>query len=111
MLALEAPQLFLQSVNQLFYENAADNVYATLFFAEYEDNARRLRYANCGHLSALLLRHDRTFERLDSTSTVLGLFKEWDCAMREQTLFSEDTLLLYTDGVTESVNDVGAEFG
>jgi serine phosphatase RsbU (regulator of sigma subunit) len=111
VIAIDHPRRFLQSVNQLFYENTIDSVYATLFFAEYQDKSQRLRYANCGHLSALLLRHDQTLERLDSTCTVLGLFKEWDCTMEERSLYSGDKLILYTDGVTESFNDAGEEFG
>jgi serine phosphatase RsbU (regulator of sigma subunit) len=98
-------------VNQLFWENTGDNAYATLLFAEYDDRERRLRYANCGHLSALLLRSDNTLERLDSTSTVLGIFKEWDCAMGERQLFAGDTLALYTDGITESFNEADEEYG
>ncbi len=92
--AWDQPKRLLRSVNQLFYENSPDNAYATLFFAEYDDKARRLRYANCGHLSALLLRGDNTLERLDSTGTVLGLFSEWDCAIEEREIFSGDTLAL-----------------
>jgi serine phosphatase RsbU (regulator of sigma subunit) len=109
--ALDQPERFLRSVNQLFYENTVDSAYATLFFVEYDDNTRRLRYANCGHYSGLLLRSDDTLERLDSTCTVLGLFKEWDCSIAERPFVSGDTLLLYTDGVTESCNDAGEEFG
>jgi serine phosphatase RsbU (regulator of sigma subunit) len=109
--ALQHPELLLQSVNRLFYENTADGAYASLFFADYDDKAGRLRYANCGHLSGLLLRSDNSHERLDSTATLLGLFKEWDCSMRECRLFPGDTLALYTDGVTEASNDRGEEFG
>ena len=109
--ALDQPQRFLQSVNQLFYENTVDSAYATLFFSEYDDKTRCLRYANCGHLSALLLRHDSTLERLESTGTVLGLFPEWDCTIGECRLWPGDTLALYTDGITESLNDGGEEFG
>src|SRR5204863_8187735 len=86
-IALEQPQRFLRSVNQLFYQNTTDSAYATLFFAEYEDKARRLRYANCGHYSPLLLHSDNSLERLDSTCTVLGLFQEWDCLIEERRLF------------------------
>jgi len=98
-------------VNHLFYENTTDSAYATLIFAEYDDQTQRLRYANCGHLSALLLRNDNTLVRLDSTCTVLGLFKEWDCSIEECFLFSGDTLALYTDGITECFNSAGEEFG
>ena len=109
--ALDQPQLLLRSVNQLFYENTVDSAYATLFFAEYDGQTHRLRYVNCGHLPALLLRGDNTFERLGSTCTVLGLFKEWDCSIGEHSLLEGDTLVLYTDGVTEAFNDADEEFG
>ena len=110
-IALEQPQRFLRSVNHLFYENTTDSAYATLFFAEYNDRTRTLRYANCGHYPPLLLRNDETLERLNSTSTVLGLFQEWDCSIEERQLFPGDILALYTDGITESFNDAGDEFG
>jgi serine phosphatase RsbU (regulator of sigma subunit) len=110
-IALDDPERLLQSVNQLFCDNAADGAYATLFFADYDDRARCLRYANCGHLSALLLRADGRLERLDSTCTVVGLFKNWDCAMGERQLLSGDTLAVYTDGITESFDGSGEEFG
>jgi len=110
-IALDQPERLLRSVNQLFYENTTDGAYATLFFAEYDDQTQSLRYANCGHLSALLLRGDGAVERLDSTSTVLGLFKDWDCSIGERRLFAGDVLALYTDGVTESFNDAEEEYG
>ncbi len=109
--ALEQPERFLRTVNRLLYENTAEDAYATLFFAEYDDSTRRLRYANCGHLAALLLRNDDSIVRLDATCTVLGLFKEWNCGVGQHHLLPGDTLALYTDGVTESFNDRGEEFG
>jgi serine phosphatase RsbU (regulator of sigma subunit)/predicted enzyme related to lactoylglutathione lyase len=110
-IAVDQPQRLLSLVNQLFYENTTENAYATFFFAEYDDRTQRLRYANCGHLSALLLRSNGALERLDSTCTVLGLFKKWDCSMDAIQLRAGDTLAVYTDGVTESFNDAGEEFG
>lgn len=105
------PVAFLQSVNRLFYQNTVDSAYASLFFAEYNDDTRRLRYANCGHLSGLILRPDGTCQHLDSTGTLLGLFPTWDCHIAECQLSAGDLLALYTDGVTEAVNDHGEEFG
>ncbi len=110
-IALDQPQRFLRSVNQLFLENTDAGAFATLIFAEYDEKLRRLRYVNCGHLSALLLRSDNTLERLDSTCTILGAFREWDCSIEERRLFPGDTLTLYTDGITESFDNTGEEFG
>jgi serine phosphatase RsbU (regulator of sigma subunit)/catechol 2,3-dioxygenase-like lactoylglutathione lyase family enzyme len=110
-IALDQPQHLLRSVNQLFCDNTPDGAFATLFFAEYDDTACRLRYANCGHLPALLLRVDNTVERLDATATVLGIFKDWDCEIGECQLHPGDTLALYTDGITESYNSADEQFG
>jgi sigma-B regulation protein RsbU (phosphoserine phosphatase) len=41
----------------------------------------------------------------------MGLFEQWDCAIEECQLCPGDTLVLYTDGVTESSNHAGEEFG
>ena len=110
-LALDQPQRFLCAVNQLFCQNTFGGSFATLFFAEYDDNARRLRYINCGHLSALLLRADNSLDRLSSTATILGAFKEWECEIEESQLYPGDTLALYTDGVTEAFSPHREEFG
>ena len=109
--ALDHPERFLRSVNQLFYENTTDSAYATLFLAEYDNRRRSFRYVNCGHYSPLLLRADSTLERLTSTSTVLGLFREWGCDVEERQLHPGDILALYTDGITEAFNEAGDEFG
>ena len=109
--AVDQPQRLLRSVNQLFCQNTGESAFATLFFSDYDDHARRLRYVNCGHLPALVLRRDGAVERLHSTCTVLGIFKQWECAVEECGLFPGDTLVLYTDGVTESFSESGEEFG
>ncbi|HWW95187.1 MAG TPA: SpoIIE family protein phosphatase [Vicinamibacteria bacterium] len=62
-------------------------------------------------MSALLLRRDGTLDRLEATSTVLGLFREWECSVGECRLEADDLLALYTDGVTEAFDDNGEEFG
>jgi serine phosphatase RsbU (regulator of sigma subunit)/catechol 2,3-dioxygenase-like lactoylglutathione lyase family enzyme len=110
-IALNQPQRLLCSVNQLFCDNTPDGAFATLFFAEYDDASGRLRYANCGHLPALLLRGDNTVERLEATATVLGIFKDWDCEIGECQLRPGNTLALYTDGITESYNSADEQFG
>lgn len=105
------PRHLLCSVNRLFCENTADASFATLFFAEFDDATRRLRYANCGHLPPLLLRADDTLERLPATATVMGAFQQWDCSLEECQLAPGDTLALFTDGITESFNPAEEEFG
>jgi serine phosphatase RsbU (regulator of sigma subunit)/catechol 2,3-dioxygenase-like lactoylglutathione lyase family enzyme len=110
-LALGEPQRLLQSVNALFCENSPESAFASLFFADYHDATGRLRYVNCGHLCGLHLKGDGDIERLGPTSTVLGLFREWDCSVGECRMEPGDVLALYTDGVTEAFDGAGEEFG
>ena len=109
--AVEHPAKVLNSVNRLLYENTDAHAYATLFFAEFDHGSGRVRYANCGHLPALVLRSSGAIERLDPTSTVLGMFPDWQCSIAESTLEGGDVLVLYTDGLTEFLISEEEEFG
>jgi serine phosphatase RsbU (regulator of sigma subunit)/predicted enzyme related to lactoylglutathione lyase len=110
-IAVDQPQVLFHSLNQLFCENTIESAYATFFFAEYDDATQKVRYANCGHLPALIIRSDGRVEKLESTATVIGLFREWNCTIDETQLHPGDILALYTDGVTEAFNDAYEEFG
>lgn len=101
----------LAAVNRQFYENSAENQYATLVFLDYDDDRRLLRMANCGHFPAYLLRADGRVEALASTATVLGLFPEWTTGVEERVLAAGDQIVLYTDGVIEARSAEGGEFG
>jgi serine phosphatase RsbU (regulator of sigma subunit) len=79
--------------------------------SEPDRRAASIPRRQLAHLAPLLLRQDGAVERLGSTATVVGVFKEWDCSMAECQLFSGDTLVLYTDGVTESFNEAWEDFG
>ncbi|HMD07666.1 MAG TPA: SpoIIE family protein phosphatase [Candidatus Acidoferrum sp.] len=110
-ISLDQPQRLLCAVNQLFSQNTPDGAFATLFLADYHIPSGHLRYINCGHPPALVLRCDDSIDRLDPTATVLGIFKKWDCELGEQTIHPGDTLVLYTDGITESFNQAQDEYG
>ena len=109
--ALRHPATMLGSVNQLFYESTPPEHFATLFFAHYDDRAQRLRYSNCGHPPPLLVRRDGSVERLAATATVLGVFHEWTSEERTVDLHAGDTLVLFSDGVTEAGIESDTEFG
>jgi sigma-B regulation protein RsbU (phosphoserine phosphatase) len=109
--SLEYPAQVLRSVNRHFFESTTADRYATLVFAVYDDVTRKVRYVNCAHCPPLLLRSTGEIERLDSTALMLGAFARWDCIEAEAELGPGDTLLLYSDGVTEAGADTGEDFG
>jgi serine phosphatase RsbU (regulator of sigma subunit) len=110
-LAMDDLGSLLRAVNRQLCDNIPDSSFATMFFAEYSDDGRRLRYVNCGHPPALLMHSDGTLARLESTATVLGFSEDWDCTVGEEILSPGDTLLVYSDGATESLGEDGEEFG
>jgi sigma-B regulation protein RsbU (phosphoserine phosphatase) len=109
-IALDSPRSLLCAVNRLFYDSTPPEQFATLFFGQYDERLRRLRYVNCGHPPPMLLAAGGV-ARLEPTATVLGAFRDWDCEERSVELAPEDTLLVYSDGVTEAGIETGEEFG
>ncbi len=109
--AIQHPAALLRAVNKLFYESTPPEHFATLFFAHYDDRERRLRYANCGHLPPILVRADGSVERLSATATVLGVFSNWDSGEGTVDLRTGDTLVIFSDGVTEAGIESDTEFG
>ena len=109
--ALRYPAAMLRSVNKLFCESTPPEHFATLFFAHYDDRERRLRYANCGHPPPILLRADGSVERLSATATVLGVFSQWTSEEKLVDLKTGDTLVIFSDGITEAGIESDTEFG
>jgi serine phosphatase RsbU (regulator of sigma subunit) len=110
-IALENLEKLFLTVNKLFYESVTPGFFATMFFADYFDATRKLRYVNCGHCPAFLVRADGICEKLGSTATVLGILENWNCAVGETTMSSGDILVAYSDGVTEAQSGSGELFG
>jgi sigma-B regulation protein RsbU (phosphoserine phosphatase) len=99
------------SINDQLCRSTDSNRFATVFLALYEDGTRRLRYTNAGHNAPFLVRAGGSIERLDVGGTVLGAF---DWARYEEaatTLAPGDLLLIFSDGISESQNEAGEEYG
>ena len=102
---------FLHSLNEYLFDASPSSRYATLFLGRYEEGSRRLRYANCGHNPPLVMRADGTIEWLPPTAPVVGLFDRWSCELGNLVIGPDDTLVLYTDGITDAIDDSGEFFG
>lgn len=85
--------------------------YATLFLAALDTESGVLRWANAGHLPALLLRESGDLEHLDASGPPVGLIDAEPYPPRETELHPGDLLLLYTDGITEATDPQDEEMG
>jgi sigma-B regulation protein RsbU (phosphoserine phosphatase) len=106
---LESAQL-----NRLLCRDAAPNRYASMFWCYYEPGTRELRYVNGGHCPPLLVSRGRDgleVSTLDAGGPVLGLVD--DAVYRQTSLrvSAGDFLVLYSDGLVESTNAAGEEYG
>ena len=106
------PGEVLASVNELLQEDNDSTMFVTLFYAVYDPENGMLTYANGGHNPPLLVHPDGSSEELPLTGGIaLGLVSEFKYVERTLRLMPGDALILYTDGVTEAMNEELLEFG
>jgi serine phosphatase RsbU (regulator of sigma subunit) len=89
---------------------APRGLYTTLFVGIYEPNSKRLRYVNAGHNPQFALRQGK-LERLSSTGTPIGLLPGRGYTQQEIQLSGGDFLFFYTDGIVETENELGEQYG
>jgi len=97
----------IDDVNRLVYASSPTNIFATLFYAEYEPAKRMLNYVNAGHDPPLVLRpKDGSCEvfRLPSTGIPVGISADPQFASAAFQFEIDDVLVAYTDGITEAEN-------
>jgi serine phosphatase RsbU (regulator of sigma subunit) len=97
-------------VNDILHRDGIDNRYATLFYAELEHDSTQLRYLNAGHNPAFIVRENRV-DALVASSYPLGMLTSASYQEGSAELYAKDLLLVYSDGLTEAVNEQGEEFG
>lgn len=105
------PAAVLGAVNRQVHASCLADRFATLFYGVFDAATRTLRYGNAGHNPPLVIRRSGSVVWLDTAGLPLGLFP--DSTYEEGTiqLHPGDTVIAYTDGVMEAVNESGEEWG
>jgi phosphoserine phosphatase RsbU/P len=103
----------VRSTNAYLTRNhAAQGYFATLFFGVLDPLTGRVAYINCGHNPPVLLRSDGMSQlQLEHTGPAVGVVPDCVFALGHTRLAPGDTLLVYTDGVTEARSPTGEFFG
>jgi serine phosphatase RsbU (regulator of sigma subunit) len=103
----QEPARVLKIVNQHILRNARANLFVTVFFGVLDPIKGLLSYANAGHNPPFLVGSNNGIKTLENTGMPLGIdtLNEW--SQREITISPGETLLMYTDGVTDAQNDRG----
>ncbi len=109
--AADSPLDVLERINHLYMHNINFTTFVTIFFGKLDTATRMLTYANAGHNSAYLLRANGEEELLHPTGPAIGLMEGFLVHTEQVLLNPGDTLVLYTDGVTEAADRNGAQLG
>jgi phosphoserine phosphatase RsbU/P len=105
-----SPAKILQNLNRVMYldlENSSR--FLTLFYSEYDPKTQVLTYSNAAHNPPLLWRND-TLQPLDTVGALIGLEPDSLYEEGQILLQSGDTVLYYTDGLTDASNQNGQRF-
>jgi phosphoserine phosphatase RsbU/P len=87
------------------------NRFATFFWAVFDDTGRGLTWVNAGHNAPMLVRASGTVERLNPSGPPLGAIPVAAYRSSSTTIADGDLLVIFTDGVTEAVDEAEQEFG
>jgi serine phosphatase RsbU (regulator of sigma subunit)/putative methionine-R-sulfoxide reductase with GAF domain len=105
------PADVLMRVNEIIHQDTQSDLFVTVFYAIWNPKNNSLTYANGGHNPPLLLQARGKSRPLPGSGIALGVLPEISIESHSVRLRPNDTLIFYTDGVTEAVNEDYDEFG
>ena len=98
--------------NDLLAKESANNMFVTVFYGIYNIKTGEVTYTNAGHNPPYLIKAGGTIEQLPlSKDIVVGALDDFQFSEETLQLEHGETLLLYTDGVTEAINVNDEEYG
>jgi sigma-B regulation protein RsbU (phosphoserine phosphatase) len=94
----------VQRINNVIYHNTDPDKFITFFFAQLYLPTLQLDYVNAGHNPPLVVHKNGKIDKLEKGGLLLGVMPEitFECGLIK--LEKNDTIILYTDGVTETMN-------
>jgi sigma-B regulation protein RsbU (phosphoserine phosphatase) len=105
------PAQIVERINRLFFEVTPRGRFATFFMALFDLEEGRLDYVNAGHDHPFVVRADGSATELAEGGTVLGLLEKRSYERGSLELRDGDTLVFFTDGLTDRTNERGEPFG
>ena len=101
----------VSEINQYIFDNTPANRYVTLFYSELDPRSHQLTYINGGHNPPLLVRASGEVTRLDIGGFPVGITTFGDYREGWVEIEPGDVMVVYSDGMTESLDEEGEEFG
>ena len=100
----------MSEINQYIFENSPSNKFLTLFYGELDPDTGTLVYSNGGHNAPIFVRRGGEVERLDKGGLPIGMMQGVVYQEASVAFDRGDVLVIYSDGITESINEREEEF-
>ena len=104
------PSVLVTQLNLALKENLPQSKFVTLFLGRLDINTGLIEYVNAGHTPPLWLRKN-SVEEMTESDLLLGVVTRAEFTTRQLQLEPGDSLILFTDGVTEARNERGNDLG
>lgn len=97
-----APAKIIELTSDVVLRSTKDDSFVTVFFGVLDCASGRLLYCNAGHTTGLVVATDGRLTPLGATGPIIGAFPGVEYAQAETVLHADESLFLYTDGLTEA---------
>jgi len=98
-------------LNTHLINNCSASSFTSLFYGVMDISSGQLSYVNAGHNFPVIINEDSSFELLKTTGPALGLVPGFEYTIQTIMLTKKSSVLFYTDGITETMNEHGEQFG
>jgi sigma-B regulation protein RsbU (phosphoserine phosphatase) len=106
-----SPRELCERVNRMMCANTLAHRFVSFFYAVFDADRKRLTYCNAGHNPPILCTGSGAIKTLDRGGAILGVLPDGNYDEQEIHLDAGDSVLMYTDGLTECRSPEGEEFG
>lgn len=106
-----APHIAMSKVNNLLWDSVEEHQFITAIYGILDETNRTFVFSNAGHNPPLLMSADGEHRYIEYGDTPLGMF--YDARFHQHFIRFDrgQTMVIYTDGITEATNDAGEEYG
>jgi sigma-B regulation protein RsbU (phosphoserine phosphatase) len=101
----------IRRANRLLYQSTSSEKFATLFYGLLDPVGHTLTFCNAGHESPFILTGGELMRRLTTGGTVLSIVEDFPFEEEATPILAGDLLVIYSDGITEAMNERGEQFG
>lgn len=101
----------INNFNRFLAINTPAEKFITMFLGLINIKTGKVKYVNAGHEPLIIIRYSGQLEEISSTGLMMGIVENWNYKIDSFQLEQNDSIFIYTDGVTEASDINSNQFG